>query len=189
MIDIFEKIKECKKCELSNHQLPLIDLAPVDKCEIFWVGLSAKLLSDDNKNPLSSKTNSGSVITTIEECCGHISGYRTNLVKCAPIDEHGKLRYPNNIEIQNCICHLCYELQELSPKIVFLLGKQVVNAVSKKYNVTFQKWTGFDYTYKKIGDQFFVPIHHPSYIYVYRRKQMQEYIDGVKSIIEKLYAQ
>ena len=31
-----------------------------------------------------------------------------------------------------------------------------------------------------------VPIHHPSYIYVYRRKRIDEYINEVERIIKRL---
>ena len=33
---------------------------------------------------------------------------------------------------------------------------------------------------------YYVPIHHPSYIYVYKRKRMDEYIEGIERIINQL---
>ena len=40
--------------------------------------------------------------------------------------------------------------------------------------------------YKKINGVYYVPIHHPSYIYVYRRKRIDEYINEVERIIKRL---
>ena len=38
------------------------------------------------------------IVKQIEAACGK-PGYKTNLVKCPPIDKNGKLRYPNRTEI------------------------------------------------------------------------------------------
>ena len=181
---MFEDIKTCSKCALCKHQPPLID--STGKCQVFWVGLSAKLLSDKNERPLSPTTNSGAILTQIEEDCGKFKAYRTNLVKCVPLNEQGKLRYPNNAEIHHCISHLDLELRKLSPQIIFLLGSQVTEAISKKYGISFQKWSGFNYTYRKYEDYYFIPVHHPSYIYVYKRKQISEYMASIENIISQL---
>lgn len=181
---MFEEIKTCTKCALCKHQPPLID--STDKCQVFWVGLSAKLLSGVNERPLSPSTNSGAILTRVEEGCGNLEAYRTNLVKCVPLNAQGKIRYPNNAEINYCISHLDLELRDLSPKIIFLLGNQVTGAIGKKYGISFQKWSGFNYTFEKYKDYYFVPIHHPSYIYVYKRKQISEYIAGIENIVSQL---
>lgn len=81
------------------------------------------------------------------------------------------MRYPNKKEIDSCYEHLAEEIQELSPKIVFLLGGKVSSAVEKHLKINFEKWDEFKYHYKKINGVYYVPIHHPSYIYVYRRKR------------------
>lgn len=52
--------------------------------------------------------------------------------------------------------------------------------------VEFEKWNDFEYHYKKVDGVYYVPIHHPSYIYVYKRKNMQDYMDGVEKIINQL---
>lgn len=49
--------------------------------------------------------------------------------------------------------------------------------VSGRSNITdFEEVVKLDY----------VPIHHPSYIYVYRRKRIDEYINEVERIIKRL---
>lgn len=103
-----------------------------------------------------------------------------------PLTEEQKLRYPNKKEIDSCYEHLAEEIQELSPKIVFLLGGKVSSAVEKHLKINFEKWDEFKYHYKKINGVYYVPIHHPSYIYVYRRKRIDEYINEVERIIKRL---
>ena len=46
---------------------------------------------------------------------GNPTTYKTNLVKCLPLTEEQKLRYPNKKEIDSCYEHLAEEIQELSP--------------------------------------------------------------------------
>ncbi|MBE5704597.1 uracil-DNA glycosylase family protein [Blautia luti] len=64
------------------------------------------------------------LIQKIEELCGEVITYKTNLVKCLPLTEEQKLRYPNRKEIDSCFEHLVGEIQAMSPKIVFLLGEK-----------------------------------------------------------------
>lgn len=179
-----EQIRKCQKCDLCFNQKPLLDVEK--KCQIFWVGLSAKKVLSDIELPLSTETNTGMIIHKIEEACEEVVAYKTNLVKCLPLTEQKKLRYPNRNEIDCCFEHLQNEIHTMSPQIVFLLGEKVYSTVAKKMKIEFEKWNGFEYHYKQIEGIYYVPIHHPSYIHVYKRKKLQEYIDGVEKIINRL---
>lgn len=181
---MFESIKECSKCGLCKHQSPLMD--DFKSCQIFWVGLSAKKATCENEKPLSPTTNSGKLICNIEERCTEVLTYKTNLVKCVPLNEEEKLRYPNKKEIDICFPNLKEELSSLKPRIVFLLGDKVAKAVSRHFKLTFAKWEGFDYKYTIHDGIYYIPIHHPSYIHVYKRKQMETYIEEIENLITKL---
>lgn len=178
---MFEEIRDCKKCNLYCNQLPLIDTK--DKADVFFVGLSAKIIKEKGDIPLSSNTNSGMIIKKIEDLLKPISIYRTNLVKCVPLDEKDKLRYPAKGEINSCINNLICEINTIKPKIVFLLGEKVTSAVENYSNINFDKWDDFNYKYKMLNDVYYVPIHHPSYIYVYKKKQIEEYVIAVKDVV------
>lgn len=178
------KIRACAKCNLCQNQQPLLD--EEKRCQIFWVGLSAKLVTTDDERPLSPTTNSGRLICNVEEKCSGIETYRTNLVKCVPLDDHRKLRYPNIREMELCFPNLENEIKELVPRIVFLLGDKVATTISKKFNIKFNGWDEFNYTYKEYNGTYYVPIHHPSYIYVYKRKQIDSYINGISDVISLL---
>lgn len=185
--DLNQKIKPCRKicktCGLYLNQLPTLDF--LKNSHIFWVGLSAVQFDDGMEQlPLSSFTRTGALINTIEETLKEdISFYKTNLVKCVPLKEDGKIRYPIEHEMEKCFSNFQYELNELKPSVVFLLGKQVANFVMKKMGVKEIEFPK-DYKYKAIliNSTFFVPVHHPSYMLVYKRKQLDNYIKNIRSI-------
>lgn len=181
---MIEQIRKCQKCGLCFNQKPLLDAEK--ECQVFWVGLSAKKMLSELDVPLSPETNTGMIIQKIEEVCRDIIAYKTNLVKCLPLTEEYKLRYPNKNEIDCCFANLQSEIHAMSPQIVFLLGEKVYSSVAKQLKVSFEKWDGFDYHYTEIEGVYYVPIHHPSYIYVYKRKNIQDYVDGVERIIKQL---
>lgn len=181
---MIEQIRKCQKCSLCINQKPLLDVEK--ECQVFWVGLSAKKMLSDIDLPLSPETNTGMIIHKIEQACEGIITYKTNLVKCLPLTEQQKLRYPNRKEIDCCYEHLLSEIHTMSPKIVFLLGQKVYSSVAKKMKIKFEKWNDFEYHYKEIDGVYYVPIHHPSYIYVYKRKRVKDYIDSIEKIIKQL---
>ena len=181
---MFEQIKDCRKCGLCKNQCPLLDQKR--ECQVVWVGLSAKKVESDHVIPLSPETNSGMLIKRVEELCSNVTTYKTNLVKCLPLNERQKLRYPNNKEIDCCFANLKNEIEELKPRIVFLLGEKVYSSVGRHLDICFEKWNGFEFYYKKYRETYFVPIQHPSYIYVYKRRQMDDYVRGIEKMIEQL---
>lgn len=93
-----------------------------------WVGLSAKKVEDVDKNyPLENNTNSGKLIEEIEKKRDDLIYYKTNLVKCLPLNEEEKLRYPTENEMEMCIKNLLIEIRELKPKVVFYQEIMLVN--------------------------------------------------------------
>ena len=140
-----------------------------DTYNILWVGISAKI----GEEPLSETTNTGKLVKQIEAACGK-PGYKTNLVKCPPVDENGKLRYPNQAEIA-----------EVKPKVVILLGEKVCSAVEKKLNIKLKRWRGFEYFATEHNGIWYLPVQHPSYIYVYKRKEAEKYVEKVAEAIGK----
>ena len=142
-----------------------------------WVGLSAKKVKDlKNNYPLEEDTNSGKIIKEVEDALPNVNYYKTNLVKCLPLDDKGKIRYPNNEEMNACINNLIKEIEYLKPKIVFLLGNNVADFVKKyirKNNIDLK------INFKKIA--------HPSYIYIYKRKNKQDYINKLTNDINSIF--
>jgi len=170
-----KQIQQCKKCSLHNNQPPLLDKK--SKADIIWVGLSAVKVDNANQaTPLSRYTRSGELISQIEDSINSLEFYKTNLVKCLPL-EKSKIRYPTQKEMGCCHEHLQRELKEYKPKIVFLLGKQVAEFVigSKKIS-SFKPLRKDNITY--------VPIDHPSYMLVYKRKKIRNYVAKISKAIK-----
>lgn len=181
--DCIDDIKDCRKCNLCNNQKPLLD-NPRD-ADVFWVGLSAVKVEDTSSTiPLAKDSNTGKLISEIEDLIKSRNFYKTNLVKCLPLKDE-KIRYPSKGEMQACYSNLYSEIKILKPKFVFLLGKQVANFISKSQQREILGLSDdFNYKTYKQSNVSFIPIHHPSYILVYKRKRVDEYINGIKKILE-----
>lgn len=175
----------CKACGLYLNQLPVYDKSIGSK--VFWVGLSSVLIEgEDEKVPLSPKTRSGALISRIElPYLDDVSFYKTNVVKCLPL-ENNKIRYPLKHEMEKCYPNLVEEISFLKPSIIFLLGKQVAQFILKKHKIdNFALNNDFNYEAFTIDNILFVPVHHPSYILVYKRKFIENYIKGISSFFNK----
>lgn len=177
--------KACKSCGLDIYQGPAFD--QFKRSKIFWVGLSAVQFKEgQEKLPLSPLTSSGALIHSIEASLEmQFSFYKTNLVKCAPLQKD-KIRYPVAHEMEKCFPNLQWELDHLQPTSVFLLGKQVTDFILKKFGLA-KTYLSDDFQYEvfQIGNISFIPIHHPSYILVYKRKLLMQYIDSLQNLIKR----
>jgi len=169
------------------NQLPVLDF--LKHSHIFWVGLSAVQFDEGIEHlPLSPTTRTGGLISSIEEPLKEeISFYKTNLVKCVPLKDDGKIRYPIEHEMEKCFPNFDFELNALNPSVVFLLGKQVATFVMKKAGIKeFELADDFNYRAYQINGVSFVPIHHPSYILVYKRKLLKTYIKSIQKMCSKV---
>ena len=177
-------IKNCRECLLYKNQTPLLDTS--ENTNVFWVGLSAVKVKDTNTSkPLDANTRTGMLIEQIEEQIGGVSFYRTNLVKCFP-ESVGKIRYPTQKEMSCCFPNLVSELNNLSPKVVVLLGKQVADYVFKHYGKNSYSLNNcFSYEAYKVDGVSFIPVHHPSYILIYHRRNLNKYVDEISNIINE----
>lgn len=169
---MLDNIKKCEKCKLCKNQKPLLDKKRY--CDIMWVGLSAKKVEDVNTTiPLCNDTNSGKIIEKIENNLNCFKFYKTNLVKCLPLDKNNKLRYPTMEEMNSCIENLLIEINYLNPKIIFVLGKKTYNFIHKYF------------ANNNINIDNIYYIEHPSYIYIYKKKDIENYIEKIKNICQK----
>lgn len=177
--------KTCKACGLFLNQKPIFDEQKISN--IFWVGLSAVQFSETEKmEPLSALTPTGALIQSIEApYIDSISFYKTNLVKCLPLKDD-RIRYPLEHEMEKCFPNFQDELQSLQPRTVFLLGSQVANFVFKKFSMGKPILVpDFGYIPFRYNNVDFVPVHHPSYILVYKRKLIEKYQQGIQRLFDK----
>jgi uracil-DNA glycosylase len=166
------------------NQRPLLD--HVAQADVMWVGLSAKRVVDPAISvPLDTDTNSGRLIAEIEGLFPHVRFYKTNLVKCLPLSEEGKLRYPTVVECSACVPNLDLELDLVNPKVVFLLGAKVAKCILSRLDTDTAK-ASTNYSVIEYQGRFFVPIPHPSFIMAYRRKSKVDYVERVRGLIARL---
>lgn len=175
------KIKSCTKCNLHNNQPPLLD--KLAKADVMWIGLSAKKIKHKQDIPLNNGTITGDIIQQIEKDLLAYKFYKTNLVKCLPL-KNDKLRYPSKDECEACFANFIKEIQFTEPKIVFLLGKIVSDFVIKKLGLTIENAENIsNYTIYYQNGIYYIHVMHPSYIYVYKRNTVQNYIKNLKELI------
>ncbi len=158
-----KKILSCKKCNLYKNQKPLIEKSR--KAEILILGLSAvKINPESICEPLAKDTRTGKFVNSFIKTINK-TVYKTNLVKCLPLDLNEKIRYPTKSEMSSCLNNFRDELKKIEPKVVLLLGKQVAEFVLDK-PIEFPKLKDNIYEYQLIEKDniMFIPTHHPSYI-------------------------
>lgn len=154
----------CRECRLCILQPPLFDKEV--HADIMVVGLSAKNNVLPNTIPLDNSMKSGRIVLLMENVAARFNStiYRTNLVKCPPMGENGKLRYPSSFEIADCFPNLLQEIDIIQPKLIVLFGK-IVQSAFKNYftsiNVSPQEYIENQFSYS--GRQFYCS-YHPSYI-------------------------
>ncbi|OAV64663.1 uracil-DNA glycosylase, family 4 [Bacteroidales bacterium Barb6] len=178
---ICQNVRNCIKCDLCKNQTPLVQSYNNKEADVFWVGLSAVKTNNSLDIPLSPSTRSGELIHSIESLLPNVSFYKTNVVKCLPLKDD-KIRYPSLSEMKNCQFHLESEIRNFKPNVIFLLGKQVSDFVlNSKEKVSLDE--GFNYNTYPRNKQIYVPIHHPSFILIYKRKKMTDYLHSIENII------
>jgi len=181
---MISNISNCQNCNLYKNQRPLLDnLVEGDgEGNIMWIGLSAvKVDCVTAQTPLSIYTSTGKLLVEIEKYSSNSQFYKTNIVKCLPLN-NGKIRYPSKNEMMACYSNFKIEIEMIKPNIVFMLGKQVATFILKmKGKNLFNLSQDFQYDKFEINGVSYIPIHHPSYILIFKRKQKEAYINAVSS--------
>ena len=89
-------------------------------------------------------------------------------------------------EMELCYRHLTTEINYFAPKIILLLGKQVASFVLKNKGVSKVDLDGkFNYRLIFIEGIYYLPVHHPSYVLIYKRKHVQNYIAKIKQVLSR----
>ena len=111
--------------------------------------------------------------------------YYTNLVKCLPLMD-GKLRYPTEPELDVCFGNYELELRTLGPRKVVLLGKQVSEFVASRMGLRFRRMKAGDLEFEtaQAGIIEYLSAYHPSYVLIYKRRQLDDYKRSILSFIK-----
>lgn len=148
--------------------------------EIFFLWLSHKFWKNwEVLSAFCNSTNSWKIIDKLIDGCLEKSIFRTNLVKWVPLCKKWKLRYPNEDEKSKWLNRLKREISVFKPKMIYLFWKQVSDFVLK--NLEIKKISDNEYIFFETK---LVLVEHPSYIAVYRRKYIGEYIEKIVNQIK-----
>lgn len=156
-----------------------VDIRTPSRAPILFVGISGK----PEANELDPSTKSGGVIASIAAKVGASYIAKTNLVSCAPLDANGKLRYPSKQEMDACFPRFSKYVAAVSPSIIIPLGAMTSKYIIEK--MASEAFRGlcpqFSYdTY--IGSAMkILPVHHPSYILIYKRRLLDAYVQAIVS--------
>jgi uracil-DNA glycosylase len=153
---------------------------------VYIVGLSAK----PNCEHLAPDTKTGHIVEQVIHGLPDIEFEKTNLVRLPPVDQEGKLRYPNRSEMKLGWQELRSEIKQTSPNLLVTLGLQVSSFLREQMGVRPVKPClppDFSHkTYLSQSSSFILSVHHPSFVFVYRRKHVQKYIENVALSISSL---
>lgn len=137
----------------------------MNKKKILLLGLSNK----PNLGAFDSTTNSGKLIDMIISKCKDYELIKENLVQFAPLDINNKLRYPNKKELLDGAEEWSRRISEFD--CIVLFGKKVQDTILKD---------------KRFFSVKLVCSEHPSYIWVYKHKEIEDYIDKVVNEINQI---
>lgn len=155
--------KSCRKCDLYKNQRPILDES-FKETDVMFLGISAVKIKNENMGyPLAKDTRTGKIVEEIEKLAEK-EVWKSNLVKCLPLDKNYKIRAPKKLEMEACYENYVYEIKIRNPKLVVLLGKDVSNFILKKETVLPKLDENFEYEYIQKDGIKYLAVHHPSYI-------------------------
>jgi DNA polymerase len=149
-------VKDCTKCSLCETRTNIVNGKGNKSADFMLVGEAPGRDEDLCGTPFVGA--SGALISVALEKLSITKDdiYISNIVKCRP----PKNRDPNDYEINVCLPYLMYEIMEVSPKIICLLGR----VASKIFIPTLRAITKEEGNIHKIlNDISVIPICHPSY--------------------------
>ena len=137
----------------------------MSKKKILLLGLSNK----PNLGAFDSSTNSGKLIDLIISKCKNYDFTKANLVEFAPLDTNNKLRYPNKKELLDGAKNWSSRISEFDGVVLF--GKKVQDTILND-----ERFSSIKY----------VVSAHPSYIWVYKHKEIENYVNEIASKINTI---
>jgi len=183
---MLENIASCQRCKLHQCQAPLLDRPK--KGAIMVVGISAKQANTKSEIPLDNTTRSGRLVEIMENISKQydLEIYRTNLVKCPPLDQNYKIRYPTQHEIEMCFKNILFEIADLKPRIIILFGSLVQSTFSQFLKLDLKKTTNCSLPFLKAGTCYYVASYHPSYI-MRSSLRKEQYLTNFSALLKMLF--
>lgn len=151
--------KDCRKCpDLVESRRQTTWGYGNPESNLFFVGEAPGRFGCDITGIPFTKDKSGEFF---QEMLGEVGltkedVYVTNLVKCCP----EKNRDPSNLEVANCLPYIRYELAQVKPEIVVLLGRYPLKAFLNIDKII----ANWDKSFTGLSGQRYIVLPHPAYI-------------------------
>lgn len=149
-------VKNCTRCSLCKTRENIVNGNGNINADFMMVGEAPG--ADEDSCGIPFVGASGALIAVALEKLGITRDdvYISNIVKCRP----PKNRDPNDDEINACLPYLMYEIMEISPKIICLLGR----VAAKIFIPSLKAITKEEGDIHKIFNNILViPVCHPSF--------------------------
>jgi len=150
-----EKLKKCKKCNLSKTRINTVVGEGNKNADIIFVGEAPGKNEDEKGTPFCGA--SGKILNQMLESINlkREDVYITNIVKCRP----PKNRDPLKTEIKICSPFLKKQIEIIKPKIVISLGRHAMyHFFPKDYKISDVHGKNF----KKEDGIIYMPLYHPA---------------------------
>lgn len=150
--------------------------------KILWLGIS---LQKGSSVAFDGEFLSGRVLQLVLDGLPDFEHHFDNLVDFAPLDENGKIRYPNGREIMEGKENLIKRIEVVNPLVIVALGGLVTKNLAKilEAKVVFPR----NFEYEVFSARWrIIPAHHPAYIGVYKRKEIEKYSQVLREAIKRI---
>ena len=151
--------KNCKKCDLHITRKNIVWGKGNTNASLMFIGEAPGYYEDKFGIPFYSDASAGSLLSLLLDKYNFDRDrdiYITNVIRCRPPNN----RTPSIIEIKNCRVNLLYEIKQVNPKIIVLLGRVALQSFFNT-SLSIRKSRG---KVIKIKDKYIIPTYHPSYI-------------------------
>ena len=170
-------IESCNKCKLANNRLNIVWGKGNENADIMFIGEGPG--AEEDKLGLPFVGRAGKLLDMAFQAVGidKDSVYIANVVKCRPPGN----RNPEADEIKACSGYLKQQIEQVSPKIVVLLGSVALKAIlGNEYKITESRGKWF-----KKDNIDIMPTFHPAALLRDEYKKIFLYQDLLK-VLQKL---
>jgi len=151
---LFESIKDCRRCSLAQNRTNLVLGAGDERAEIMFVGEAPGFHEDKQGEPFVGPA--GKLLDQLLNSIGldRKQVYIANTLKCRPPEN----RDPTPEELKTCTPFLYKQIELINPRIICTLGNHATKILLKTS-------TGITQLHGKLvrkGTLTFVPLFHPA---------------------------
>jgi DNA polymerase len=151
---LFESIKDCRRCSLAENRTNLVLGAGDERAEIMFVGEAPGFHEDKQGEPFVGPA--GKLLDQLLHSIGldRKQVYIANTLKCRPPEN----RDPTPEELETCTPFLYKQIELIDPRIICTLGNHATKILLKTS-------TGITQLHGKLvrkGTLTFVPLFHPA---------------------------